>query len=138
MKFSLSKSRWNWLEKLCFSMLTLSEFVCNKSNAIKYNGSRQTIVLGQDFQCENQIKTSFWNWVLYMSNIQFCSMVLNSISFSKMCLMLVSFNSKSELQTNKSWIFKFFFIKLIVSKIQTAVYFGARWYFIISHHFGKF
>lgn len=40
-------------------MLTLSEFACDKSNAIKYNGSHQTIVLDQDFQCENQIKTSF-------------------------------------------------------------------------------
>ena len=40
-------------------MWTLSEFACDKSNAIKYNGSRQTIVLGQDFKCENQIKTSF-------------------------------------------------------------------------------
>ena len=37
-------------------MLHLSEFACDKSNGIKYNGSHQTIALDQDFQYENQIK----------------------------------------------------------------------------------
>ena len=61
-------------------MLTLSEFACDKSNAIKYNGSHQTIVLGQDFQF-NGFKFNF-----FLKNVPNVSLL----------------NSKSELQTNKS------------------------------------
>ena len=94
----------------------MSLFVsCDRSNAIKYKGGHQRMLLvGQDFQCENQIKTSLWNWVLYISTI-LCSMILNIFSFlfnvPNICLLNYILPSLDR----KQQTFKFS-IKLMVSK----------------------